>query len=773
MRPRPLLALATGFAVGAALPGAPGRILGATVAAASALASLSPPLAPIAAAGAGWLAAAAARSAAATARRPGAEPAILEGRIASVPERLEGRVRFALQTPQDRLLVTAPDLPWPLALGDRVRLQARLRAPEGARNPGGRDRAADLAARGIALEAHAALPPIRVAPPSPLARLEAARLRFGEAAAAALPPRESALVRAVGAGDRSAVDPATAEAFARSGLAHLLSVSGLHLAVVAFGASRALRAVLARLPPVADRVDPRRAAAAAALPLTALYALATGADVPVMRSALGAAAAFAGVLLDRELGALDALGLAALAVLASDPGALRDPSFQLSFTSVAGLALAAGPLRRALPIPPPATRLGRLREALLGATCASLAATLATAPIVAYHFRRVSLLAVAANLAGVPIGSALTVVAAAAAVAGAVSPAAAAPLLLACRPLATALLFVNDVCAAPSWAVVGLGSPGLLGALACEAALLAALRLDGWRRPLALAVAAAALLAAPPLRRALAIWRGGLEVLVLGVGQGDATALLLPDGAAVLVDGGGEATGRYDPGARDVVPFLRDAGVRRVPAVFLSHPHPDHLLGLPAVAEAFGPTRLFTNGRAGDGAIAPAWAHLPAPTRLAPGDAVEIAGVRLEVLGPPEESAGWGENDASLVLRASYGAVAFLLCGDVERLGEAALLRRPDLLRADVVKVPHHGSLTSSGPALVAATRPAYAVATAGRDNRFGFPAPAVVGRWESAGARVRSTAGGAIRFLTDGRTLREVDAAAALDPLALARERP
>ena len=767
---RPFLPLALGFAAGVAIQG-PGISL-ATAAAATLLA-LSPPLAPLAFGCAGFAIAAAARGTAALESPSTPAQALVEGRVVSVPERFEGQVRFTLRPPRgDLFLATAPDLPWPIALGDRLRMQARLRAPEGQRNPRGRDRAAELRARGIALEAHASAPPVRLGPPSPLGRLELGRARFAAAAAAALPPREAGLVRAIGTGDRGGIDSETADAFARSGLAHLLSVSGLHLAVVAFGAYRLMRAGLARLGRAPDR-DERRPAALLALPVTALYALGTGADVPVVRSALAAALAFGAVLFDREADALNGIALALIAVLAAAPGALLDPSLQLSFASVAGLALLSGPLRRALPVEPDRARWhGRAREILLASICASTAATLATAPIVAFHFRRLSVLAVASNLAGVPLGSALTVVTALAAVAAALAPPAAAPFLAMAHPLAVALLWVNDVCAAPAWSAVGVGSPGLLGCAGCYLGLLGAWKLRGRLRLVSAALAVTALLAPAPVRHALAARRGGLEVTFLSVGQGDAAALLLPDGSAVLVDGGGEAQGRGDPGARDVVPWLRDAGVRRLAAVFLSHPHPDHLLGLAAVARAFPIDRFFTNGRPGDDATAEAFAALPSPTVFRPGDAFERAGVRFEALGPPDGSEAWSENDASLVLRVTHGGVALLLCGDVEAEGEAALLAAaPERLRTDVVKVPHHGSATSSGEALVAATHPRYAVVTAGRDNRFGFPAPDVVARWQASGAEVLRTGDGAIRFLSDGRTVHRAPALASLDALALWRE--
>ncbi len=773
MSDRPLLPLALAFACGAALPtlGAPPIGLGAALAAAPL--ALSPLLAPGALFAAGWAVASAARGR--PVPEPDAEVVTLEGRVVSVPERLdEGRTRFTLREAGGRLLlVSTSDLPWPLALWDRVSLQARLRTPAGPRNPGGRDRRAEGLARGVAVEALAASAPVRIAPPSLLARLELARLRFGERASSLLPQREAALVRAVGAGDRSALDPATTEAFARSGLAHLLAVSGLHLSVVAFGAYRLARAALARWEAFALRVEPRRAAAALALPAAGLFALATGAGVPVIRSALAAALAFLGVTIDRRPDASSALAAAGGCLLAFDPGALSDVSFQLSFASVGSLALLAAPLRGALPFARGERGLARVRELLLRALCASAVATVATAPIVAFHFRRISLVGVLSNLPGIPLGMALTVVSAASTLLHAVAPPLATPLLLACRPLAWGLLGVARLMASPSWAAPAVGSPGLVLTVSSMAALVIACRLRGRWRTIAALAALLALLAAPPLRRALALRRGGLEVLFLGVGQGDATAFLLPDGSAVLVDGGGEARGRYDPGARDVVPFLRDAGVRRIAAAFVSHPHPDHLLGLVAVAAAFPVDHLFSNGRRGGADVAPAWVALPEPVRLGPGQVLERAGVRFEVLGPPPGSDAWSENDASLVLRVTHGAVSFLMPGDIEAEGEAALVEKlpPEALRAAVVKAPHHGSRTSSTPAFAAATGARFAVMTVGHANRFGFPAEEVVARWARAGTEVLRTGEGAVRFLSDGRLVRLTRADAALDLLTLWRE--
>jgi competence protein ComEC len=717
---------------------------------------------------AGWMAAAHAR---ALPREPPADPVTLEGVVVDPPQAWGEDVRLRLGLRDGvRVEVTAAPLAWPLAVGDQLRLEARLRRPSPAANPGGRDRAAQLAAAGIPWVGRATSPAVRIARPSPAAPLEQARARYAGACERFLPPREAALLRAIGAGDRAGLDEATRRSFSRSGLAHVLAVSGYHLVVVVFGLWRLLRALLLRWSWLAARTDPGALAAASCLPATAVYALATGANPPVLRAALAAAVALGGVVLRREHDGANSLALAALVLLAIEPAAALDPSFQLSFAAVAGLVLWAGPLRRAVPLgAAPGAWRRRLGEPLLQGACATLAASLATAPVLAFHFRQLPILGLPANLAVLPLGAGLTLLGAVAGAAAALHPTVAAPFLWAAWPLARALRAISDAAAAPRWSTLCLGSPGLLGAVACAGLTVLATRLRGKRRWCAAAAAAVCLLAPPWLRAGAARARGGLEVIFLGVGQGDAALLRLPDGAAVLVDGGGAVGGGADPGERDVVPLLRDLGVRRLAAVFLSHPHPDHALGLGAVLDAFPVERAFGNGAPGDGAAAAVVARLR-PTPLAPGETWARAGVRFRAVGGPR--AGLGENDASLVLRVEHGRAAILFAGDVEAAGEDAAVRAGGLA-ADVVKIPHHGSRSSSSPAFVAAVTPRFAVVSLAAENRFGFPAPDVVARWSAAGAQVERTDRGAVRLLSDGVRFRKVPAEVVLDPVATFAERP
>jgi competence protein ComEC len=698
-------------------------------------------------------------------------PVEVEGIIRSVPSPTGERLRFTLAEPGGRKLeLVTPPAEWPLAMGDRVRLLVRLRRPSGPRNPGAYDQRARLAAVGVSLVGEGLLPPVRVDRPSPLAWLERGRQRFAEAAER-LPAREASVIRAIGTGDRGALDQATNQSFVRSGLAHILAVSGLHLVVVAAGLERVLRWLLLRSDWLADRVEPRRTAAALAIPATLVYAVATGAGFSVIRAAVAAAGVFLGTVIDREGSSANALGLATLVCLGAEPGALLDPSLQLSLASVAGLVWLAGPLRHALPVAPPApgTWRSRLLEPLLSGLCATVAASLATAPILALQFRRLPALGLVANLAGIPIGTALTGTTAVAALVATASPWAAQPLLFLSWPLARALLLVSDLAAAPRFAVIGVASPGPFLTLVACGLILVAPRLTGPARWLAVAGFCACLTVPGPVRAAAAASRGQLEWIVVSVGQGDASLFRLPDGSAVLVDGGGTFPGGPDPGARDLVPLLQDLGVTRLAAVVISHPHPDHVLGLASVAAAVPVDRLLTGEAEFPESVQAVVASLPPPQRLRPGDRWERAGVRFEAVGG--ELGDLTENDASLVLRIGHGSTAFLLPGDIEGAGEAAALAGGRSLAADAVKVPHHGSRTSSSAPFVSAVHPRWAAVSVGVGNRFGFPHRETLERWSAAGATILRTDDGAIRFLSDGVTVRQVAADPVLDPVAIWRE--
>ena len=609
-----------------------------------------------------------------------------------------------------RAYLRAPDL----LPGDRVRFRGAVDAPGPPyRNEGQPDGDRLWRGRGVDAIAHAFPPgPVRLAATAPSFYRPTAELRRRAAAATTSP-----LVQALVLGKRDLVPPGVEDDFRRAGVTHVLSVSGLHLAAVTFLLYVGVRRGWLRVTWLALRVPAERVAAAAALPIAVGYTLVTGAAVATVR-ALACVLVFMGArLLGRRPDALAALAAAALAILVVSPLAIYDPSFQLSFAAAFGLALAGG--------------IGR--RWIVRMLAASLVAFVATAPFTALHFGVVQPAGIVANLVVVPLAEMVLLpvgLAGAALVGTPLGP----PLLRVAGWVADALAFIVHQIArvAPVWDV----SPPRPFELALLLGALAALALRR-RRAAVACVAVVAVSYAWPHRP------DGAEIAFLDVGQGDAAVVATPT-ETWLVDAGGRLFGAValDPGERAVWPFLRARRIRRIDVAVVSHPHPDHYGGLAAVAAHVPIGEVWTNGEDGDPAYRALLDRLAAAgTRVVhpPPGTVRAAGdVRLVAVGPAAPDPLRGNNDNSLVVRVELAGRRVLFAGDLEAEGEAALA--PALEGADIVKVPHHGSRTSSTPAFVAATRPAVAIVSCGRRNRFGFPAAEVVARWTEAGAAVERT---------------------------------
>ncbi len=580
-----------------------------------------------------------------------------------------------------------------------------------------------------------------------------------EATRAVAPDDASAsLFLTLSAGLRATLDERVEEDFARSGLAHVLSVSGLHVAVLAFAVFAALRWLAIRAPGrLFRRLEPRRVAAPLSLPLTWGYVLFTGLQAPAVRSALMCSILLLGHSLRRRSDGLNALAVAAAVMVAIDPSAIFDLSLQLSFSAVLSLVLLTPTLRAfvPLPVPSPAKARGvrltlwKWHEAALTTAIASVAVTVVSAPLVAASFQRLGVAGLVSNVVAMPISGGLTLLAASSAGLFLISPTLAAPVLWVGTRLSAVMLGLAEWFGSLPFATWEVPSPPLALSVLWWAGLGFFVLARGWRRWLAgltpLAACLQLILLAPS---------DTLEVTFLAVGHGDAT-VVSHRGAHLLIDGGGVPNGT-DTGKRFVLPFLRQKQVTTLELAVLTHAHPDHGLGLISTLDAIPTRRLWlspsppgpmTNDllAAADGA--------ETETIERGHEAFQFGEARLEVLGPPaERSTIEHENDRSIVLRLVHGENSFLLTGDVEAHGED-LLGTPG--QATVVKAPHHGSDTSSTPEFVASARPRYVVFCVGTHNRFGFPRQAVVERWEAVGARCyRTDRDGAITFRSDGHQL-------------------
>jgi competence protein ComEC len=627
--------------------------------------------------------------------------------------------------------------PIALARGDVVAFVATLRRPRNFANPGGFDVVSSLARRGIHVVASVWDPNTierlgRASVPAPLGILDAWRTAVRRATDAAAPPDVTAVLAALVLGDEGGIADEVRRAFTRAGVVHVLSVSGLHVGMVAATTAAAIAWLVGWSEWLLLRMDRRKVAVVGGLVVALVYGGLTGLAVATLRSLAMAAVVVVAVLLDRDVDAWRVLALAAIAVAWLQPGAPCEISYQLSFASVG--ALLAGAIGE--PVDGSRPRWWRWSRR---AGRAAVAAWIGTAPLTAFHFHQVSIASVIANPLVIPLFEGLAVLPglAGAMLAPVAASGAHAAMTLAGFPVRVALAIVRSI-GAWRWAAIDVPFPDLGELLVLYGVIVGvwgrAHRAGRW-----LGVASLLLLAVD------AGWwafertaRTDCRVTFLDVGQGDASVVELPGGRVLVIDAGGFAGSDFDTGAAIVEPFLRTRKIQSVDALVMSHAHPDHAAGLAALVRAMAPAELWWSGIGGEGQ---AWAETVralresgTPVRLLQAGSTIADFPEIDVLHPPP---GWrlpSLNDGSLVVRVRGGATALLMTGDAEQAAERAMEQRADRLGAAVLKVPHHGSRTSSGWTFLDAVDPLVAVASLGAANRFGHPAPEVEARYASRG---------------------------------------
>lgn len=706
------------------------------------------------------------------------------------------------------LFVREGEQPPLLRYGQKIEIEARVRHPHDFNNPGGFAYVRYLARQHIYWTASArASTPIRLLP----GRCGSSFLRFVyDLRTAALDRLESlyqgneydtGMMQAILIGETARLDKVWTEHYRATGTFHALVISGSHVAVLAAFFLFLLRVCFVP--------------SSAALLLTAgaawLYALVTGWQPPVVRSAAGLTLFVLGRSLYRERRILNLLAAVAIGFLVLDPEEILDASFQLSFLSVGVIAIFAvpwidatsGPLvkglsglwdtGRDLHISPRAAQFRvelrllcetlELCARLPRALCAPLITWAARLVFFAYemalvsaavqiglalpmivYFHRVSFSGISANVVVVPLLGAVVPAGFVAVFTGWALPARAAGWLLglSLRAVDWHARFEPNwrVPAPPLWL-------GVVFSLAVLAAALCQQRSKRARWTTAIAVLALlALIVRHPF--APRFERGSLEMTAVDVGQGDSIFLAFPDGRLMLMDGGGipsfgrRSKTKLDIGEDVVSPYLWSRSIRSLDVVALSHAHEDHIAGLGAIIRNFHPRELWT-GATPEG---PEWAALRdeahrAGARIVPmlrGRSFDYGGAHVDVLAPSADyvPAVTPKNNDSLVLRVCFRERSFLLSGDIERQVEYGLLDSGVLRRSDVLKVAHHGSKTSSTAAFLDAAHPIFAVISAGPENPYGHPHPEILRRFGERRVPVfRTDEMGLVTIRTDGWRLR------------------
>ena len=523
---------------------------------------------------------------------------------------------------------------------------------------------------------------------------------------------------ALAIGDQDAIASEDWEVFWRTGVGHLMSISGLHITMLAALGFAAASWIWVRVPALALRLPARKAAVVAGVAAALAYTLMTGYAVPAQRTLLMLAAVALCVLVDRHGSASRVLAIAALAVTLADPWAVLTPGFWLSFGAVASIFYVMG------------LRAGR-RGALAGAVSEQLAVTGAMLPMLVALFQEFSLVSPLANAIAIPVVSLVVVPLA---VAGAFLPM---PFLLdAAHAIMLALMSPLERLADLPLATLETHEPAawtLAAAVAGLAWLLAPRGVP--MRSLSPAWIAPMFAIAPPSPEPGEAWLDLLDV-------GNGLAIVVRTATHALVyDTGPGWSEDSDSGTRVVVPFLRGEGVRALDGVVVSHADDDHSGGAISIAASRAPGWLLSPLPAGD-AIPIAFER---SIRCEAGQRWSWDGVTFTVLHPDAaiyaDSGRRKENDRGCVLKVASASASALLAADVEARSESEMLARDrDALRAELIVVPHHGSKTSSTPAFVAAVAPRYALLSVGYRNRFNHPNGAVVSRYLAAGAQVRRT---------------------------------
>jgi competence protein ComEC len=622
--------------------------------------------------------------------------------------------------------------------GTGIRVETPLSMPSGYLNPGGFDPSYHLKCKGIRLSGYVKHPEfVHILSPSTsfagylsLFRSGALRLLDHTRSSAGWLPetlRDDVpfVSKALLLGARGELSPETRQVFQEAGLVHVLAVSGLHVGIIAGVAFWIMKRIPGGI----------RSRSFVLSLIVWCYAVLTGAGASIIRASTMVSCVMICRMMYRPANSKNVVSLSAIVLLLLQPAWISDPGFQLTFAATGGIVLLYPGLQKRL--------LWIRRPWLRNALAVSIAAQTATAPVSAWWFNRIGLLSAIAGLPLIPV-VAVAMITGLAALCAAKIPFAG-PALLRLHGLCTAVLVQG---AELETRIPGITrdvpTPSLVVPVAAAAFLAGMTHRDtAGHRTLAACIVIPVFL--------ITGFQGctgtseTLDIWFLDVGNGDCTVIRLPDNRTLIIDAGGLHDSEYDIGEKVVVRALRTIGINHLDIAVITHPHPDHQLGMKAVIAHFKPKEL--------------WIMNPYATDPVLLDIIRLARTHSIAIRFLEKRNIFKvfpmcENNMSVVLSIRYGAFKVVFPGDAEREAEAALLDYGPLLKADVLKVGHHGSRSSCSENFITGVSPKVAFIPCGRNNRFDHPHAEtlnILNRQSPKMYLLRSDIHGMVHVCTDG----------------------
>lgn len=667
----------------------------------------------------------------------------LTGTITNIFSEDKSKAAYALAVDNSqakvRLTIYHDDQQQSYRCGDRIMVKGELQIPSGQRNPGGFDYKAYLKGQGIYHIMSANSRDVSYLGSKGVHSISDLfmniKQRLIDSVDGFMPYPENTLLKGILFGYTADMPDMISEAYSATGMAHILAVSGMNVAFIPLIIYFIIKPFNSK-PRLADSI---------AIAAIWVYAVISDLSPSVLRAAIMLSVLLGGRLLNRKTDTLNSLSIAAIIILIINPLDIYNIGFMLSFAATAALLSIYKPIEGFL---------ARFMPKALAEICAAtLAPQIATLPIIAYYFNQIPTLSLLANIAIIPFNGFIFLAGLVLSALGALLPVVASAIAY---PLYIILRSVNIFTLAMAgipWVAVNVPSPSIPLIVAYYITICAVFlwRRMSRRQVTSIAVALAFIIAI----ELFTVWANDnrLKVVFLDVGQGDSIFISTPSHKNILIDGGNRVDymeDGFDAGQSIVLPYLKHNGIMHLDLIAYSHPDSDHMGGLVSVMnelrvdtvlysiydEEFLSTALNKGARV---------------VKLAQGDRIEVDdGIVFEVLYPLAQPSFDGGNNDSLVLKLKYRNFSLLLPGDIEADAENELIQDADLESA-VIKVPHHGSDTSSTDGFIAAVKPDVAVISLGNNN-FGQPSDNVIRRYYDIGAQVyRTDKHGAVSIVTDG----------------------